>query len=105
MYEVDLLRASFVAAFFSCCLQIVAGREEARKVVQILMDNPDAFYACDTEVSEIDLKVNQYMKKYPFFFSALLSRRSACVCFMGTACEGIRLDARLCMYPVGRCQP
>lgn len=43
--------------FFLFGLQIVAGREKARKVVQILMDNPDAFYACDTEVSEIDLKV------------------------------------------------
>ncbi|CAN0495692.1 unnamed protein product, partial [Ectocarpus sp. 12 AP-2014] len=37
-------------------LQIVAGREKARKVVQILMDNPDAFYGCDTEVSDINLK-------------------------------------------------
>ncbi|CBN74706.1 pol1-like DNA polymerase [Ectocarpus siliculosus] len=37
-------------------VQIVAGREKARKVVKILMDNPDAFYACDTEVSEINLK-------------------------------------------------
>ncbi|CAM9700305.1 unnamed protein product, partial [Ectocarpus sp. 13 AM-2016] len=37
-------------------VQIVAGREKAREVVQILMDNPDAFYACDTEVSDINLK-------------------------------------------------
>ncbi|CAM9543134.1 unnamed protein product [Scytosiphon promiscuus] len=36
-------------------VQVVAGRENARKVVEILMANPDAFYACDTEVSEVDL--------------------------------------------------
>lgn len=39
--------------------QIVAGREKAREVVRILMDNPDLFYACDTEVAEIDLKVKR----------------------------------------------
>lgn len=46
--------------FFSgfVLLQVVAGRENARKVVEILMANPDAFYACDTEVSEVDLAVS-----------------------------------------------
>lgn len=39
--------------------QIVQGRENARKVVDILMANPDVVYGCDTEVSELDLKVNQ----------------------------------------------
>lgn len=37
--------------------QIVAGRERAREVVRVLMDNPHVFFACDTEVAEIDLKV------------------------------------------------
>ncbi|CAM9558280.1 unnamed protein product [Pylaiella littoralis] len=37
-------------------VQVVAGRESARKVVEVLMDNPDVFYGCDTEVSEISLK-------------------------------------------------
>ena len=36
---------------------MVADRENARKVVKILMDNPDLFYACDTEVADIDLQV------------------------------------------------
>lgn len=37
-------------------VQIVAGRERAREVVRVLMDNPHVFFACDTEVAEIDLK-------------------------------------------------
>ncbi|CAM9132669.1 unnamed protein product [Ascophyllum nodosum] len=37
-------------------VQMVADRENARKVVKILMDNPDLFYACDTEVADIDLQ-------------------------------------------------
>lgn len=39
--------------------QIVQGRENARKVVDILMANPDVIYGCDTEVSELDLKVKK----------------------------------------------
>lgn len=37
---------------------MVADREDARKVVQILMDNPDLCYACDTEVADIDVTVS-----------------------------------------------
>ncbi|CAN0412784.1 unnamed protein product, partial [Discosporangium mesarthrocarpum] len=38
--------------------QIVAGRENARWVVKILMEHPELEYACDTEVADIDLKVH-----------------------------------------------
>ena len=39
------------------CRQIVAGRENARKVVQVLLENPELIFACDTEVAELDLQV------------------------------------------------
>lgn len=37
---------------------MIGDRENARKVVQILMDNPDLCYACDTEVADIDVTVS-----------------------------------------------
>ena len=54
----------FYARSWPLCLwlsasQIVQGRENARKVVDILMANPDVIYGCDTEVSELDLKVKK----------------------------------------------
>lgn len=54
--------AVLITSFFtpSDWLQIVAGRENAREVVKILMDNPDVFFGCDTEVAELDLKVRRY---------------------------------------------
>lgn len=47
----------------------MAGREEARKVVQVLMENPELYFACDTEVAELDLNVTTYIAAIQLCFS------------------------------------